>query len=222
MERTCASCSPINNSARQFVAWEKQGRQRVLKHSRGEGSCLTGKNTSQYQATPNNGGQLALDMEYIQYQTKMDKRYNRNRKVHMIVAVIDGMGGGIGAQIVTQLRQELPLEVEILALGTNAIATDRMMKARANRGASGENAIHVSIDKADFILAPIGVVIPNSMMGEVTSVIAESIAGAPGRKLLLPINQPHFEIVGIEWKALTKQISAAIEIIRQALEMDGD
>ena len=136
----------------------------------------------------------------------------------MIVAVIDGMGGGIGAQIVTQLRQELPLDVEILALGTNAVATDRMMKARASRGASGENAIRVSIGQADFILAPIAVVVPNSLMGEVTPAIAEAIAGAPGRKLLLPINQPHFQIVGIEWKALTKQISAAIQVIRQVLE----
>jgi hypothetical protein len=139
----------------------------------------------------------------------------------MIIAVIDGMGGGIGAQIVTQLRQELPLEVEILALGTNAIATEKMMRARANRGASGENAIRVSIGQADFILAPIGAVVPNSLMGEVTPAIAEAIAGAPGRKLLLPINQPHFEIVGIEWKALTKQISAAIEVIRQTLEAKG-
>ena len=136
----------------------------------------------------------------------------------MIIAVIDGMGGGIGAQIVTQLRQELPLDVEILALGTNAVATDRMMKARASRGASGENAIRVSIGQADFILAPIAVVVPDSLMGEVTPAIAEAIAGAPGRKLLLPINQPHFQIVGIEWKALTKQISAAIDLIRQALE----
>ena len=139
----------------------------------------------------------------------------------MIVAVIDGMGGGIGAQVVIQLRQELPLDVEILALGTNAVATDRMMKARASRGASGENAIRVSIGQADFILAPIGVVVPNSLMGEVTPAIAEAIAGAPGQKLLLPINQPHFQIVGIEWKALTKQISAAIQVIRQALEDGG-
>ena len=128
------------------------------------------------------------------------------------------MGGGIGAQIVTQLRQELPLEVEILALGTNAIATDKMMRARASRGASGENAIRVSIAQADFVLAPIGAVVPNSMMGEITPTIATAVASAPGRKLLLPINQPHFEIVGIDWKALTKQISAAIQIIRDAVE----
>jgi len=136
----------------------------------------------------------------------------------MIVCVIDGMGGGIGEQIVTQLRQELPPEVEVMALGTNAIATQKMMQARANRGASGENAICISIHRADFILAPIGVVVPNSMMGEITPTIAVAVAGARGRKLLLPINQPHFEIIGIEWKALTKQISAAIEIISQALE----
>jgi len=139
----------------------------------------------------------------------------------MIVAVIDGMGGGIGAQIVTQLRQELPLEVEIVALGTNAIATDKMMRARANRGATGENAFRVSINQADFILAPIGVVVPNSLMGEVTPGIATVVAGARGRKLLLPINQPLFEIVGIDWKALTKQILAAIDIIRQAMKTES-
>jgi hypothetical protein len=135
----------------------------------------------------------------------------------MIIAVVDGMGGGIGAQIVTQLRQELPLEVEILALGTNAVATQKMMKAKANRGASGENAIKVSINQADFILAPIGVVVANSMMGEITPGIATAVANARGHKLLIPINQAHFEIVGIEWKALTKQISQAIEMIRERI-----
>jgi len=131
------------------------------------------------------------------------------------IAVVDGMGGGIGTQIVTQIRKELPLDIEIIALGTNASATDRMMRAKANRGASGENAIRVSIDMADFIIAPIGVVVPHSMMGEITPSIAEAMATAQGYKLFLPINQPHFEIVGIEWKALTKQISQAIDTIRQ-------
>ena len=131
------------------------------------------------------------------------------------IAVVDGMGGGIGTQIVTQIRKELPLDIEIIALGTNAIATDKMMRAKASRGASGENAIRVSIDMADFIIAPIGVVVPHSMMGEITPPIAEAVATARGHKLFLPINQPHFEIVGIEWKALTKQISLAIDTIRQ-------
>jgi Domain of unknown function (DUF3842) len=135
----------------------------------------------------------------------------------MTIAVIDGMGGGIGAQIVTQLRQELSLEVEIIALGTNAIATDKMIKASASRGASGENAIRVSVNLADWIVAPIGVIVPNSMLGEITPAIAEAVAGARGRKLLLPVNQPHFEIIGIEVKPLARQIGLAVDIIRQSL-----
>ncbi len=135
-----------------------------------------------------------------------------------VIAVIDGMGGGIGAQIVTQLRQGLPPNVEILALGANAVATQRMMQARATRGASGENAIRVSIAEADFIVAPIGVVIPNSMMGEITVEIAVTVSGARGRKLLLPITQPHFELIGIEPQVLTAQIHTAVEIILQALQ----
>lgn len=141
-----------------------------------------------------------------------------DRPAPLVVAVVDGMGGGIGEQIVTQLRQELPLDLEILALGANALATQRMMQARANRGASGENAIRVSINLADFILAPIGVVVPNAMMGEITTGIAEAVAGARGHKLLLPITHPHFEIVGVERRPLTKQISAAIDVIRQAMQ----
>jgi hypothetical protein len=133
----------------------------------------------------------------------------------IVIAVIDGMGGGIGVQIITQLRQELP-EVEILALGANAVATDRMMQAKATRGASGENAIRVSVNLADFIVAPIGVIVPNSMFGEITPAIAEAVAGARARKLLLPVNQPHFEIIGIENKPLAKQISAAIALIKEA------
>ena len=134
-----------------------------------------------------------------------------------VIAVVDGMGGGIGAQIVAQLRQGLPPEIEILALGTNAVATQKMMQAHASRGASGENAIRVSIGEADFILGPIGVVVPNSMMGEITPAIAEAIANARGRKLFIFVNQPHFEVVGVEWKPLTQQISEAVEIIRQTL-----
>jgi len=136
----------------------------------------------------------------------------------MIIAVIDGMGGGIGAQIVTQLRAALPAEVEIWALGSNAVATQKMMQARANRGATGENAIRVSANRADFILAPIGALIPNAMMGEITPAIAEAIANAPGRKLLIPINQPHFEIVGVQWKPLAQHIDEAIEKLRQLLK----
>ena len=133
----------------------------------------------------------------------------------MIIAVIDGLGGGIGAEVVSRLRQELPLEVEIVALGTNAIATDKMMKAKANRGATGENAIRISVREADFIIAPLSILIPHSLMGEVTPGIAEAVAPAPGHKLILPIVQPGLEILGLEWKPLSKQIGEAIQIIKR-------
>jgi hypothetical protein len=131
----------------------------------------------------------------------------------MIVAVIDGMGGGIGAQIISQLRETLGTDAEVWALGTNAIATQRMMQAGANRGASGENAIRVSARKADVILAPIGAIVPDAMMGEITPAIAEAVATAPGRKLLIPINQSHFEIVGVEWKPLAQHIQEAVQAV---------
>ena len=81
----------------------------------------------------------------------------------MIIAVIDGMGGGIGAQIISSLREELPTYIEIYALGTNSIATSAMMKSHANKGATGENAIVVSSKKANIIVAPIAVTMPNTM-----------------------------------------------------------
>ncbi|MCD6290566.1 MAG: DUF3842 family protein [Anaerolineae bacterium] len=135
----------------------------------------------------------------------------------MIVAVVDGMGGGIGAQIVAQLRQRLPRDVEILALGTNAIATDRMIQAGANRGASGPNAIRVSINLADVIVGPIGVVVPNAMLGEITPDIAEAVACARGAKFLLPISKAHFYVIGVERQPLARLIETAAEHVQQTL-----
>ena len=131
----------------------------------------------------------------------------------MIIAVVDGMGGGLGEEIVSQIRKTMGNAIEIIALGTNAIATDRMMRAKASRGASGENAIRVSINQADFIIGPIGIVLANSMMGEITTSIAEAVLGARGRKLLIPISQNHIEIMGLEDKSLNELIGKAISIL---------
>lgn len=89
-------------------------------------------------------------------------------------------------------------DVRILALGANAVATQRMVDAGADRGASGENAIRVSVGCADYIIGPIGIALPNAMMGEITPGIAEAVLGARGKKLLLPLSQPHVVIVGME------------------------
>lgn len=133
----------------------------------------------------------------------------------MIIAVVDGMGGGIGSQVVSALREELPTYVEIYALGTNSIATSSMMKAHANKGATGENAIIVSSKKANVIVSPISITMPNAMMGEVTSRISEAICDSEAFKILLPIMPENFEIVGIEGKPLSLLIKDTIKIIKR-------
>ncbi|MBQ3423543.1 MAG: DUF3842 family protein [Romboutsia sp.] len=133
----------------------------------------------------------------------------------MIIAVIDGMGGGIGAQVVESLREEFPSYIDIYALGTNAIATSAMMKSHANKGATGENAIVVSSKKANIIIAPISVIIPNSMMGEVTSRISEAISDSEALKILLPMMPENIELVGLENKPLALLIKDSIKLIKK-------
>lgn len=133
----------------------------------------------------------------------------------MIIAVIDGMGGGIGAQVVSALRDELPSYIEIYALGTNSIATSSMMKAHANKGATGENAIIVSTKKASIVVAPVSAVIPNAMMGEVTARISEVISDSEALKILLPIMPEDVEMVGLEGKPLSLLIKDAVKVIKK-------
>ncbi|MCL1818938.1 MAG: DUF3842 family protein [Spirochaetaceae bacterium] len=135
----------------------------------------------------------------------------------MRIAVIDGMGGGIGAQIVSQLRQEIRAAAEIIALGTNATATDRMVRAGADRGASGENAIRVSVQSADIIVGPLGIVIPDAMMGELTSVMAQAIFSSKAEKFLIPLAQQHFTIVGCEPQPIASLIGELVRTLRDRL-----
>ena len=113
------------------------------------------------------------------------------------ICVIDGQGGGIGAAIIKRLKEVYQEEHEVVALGTNAVATAQMMKARANRGASGENAIVRTVATADVVLGPLSIVLANSMMGELTPRMAEAIASSPALKLLLPLTQERVEIAGL-------------------------
>ena len=127
------------------------------------------------------------------------------------ICIIDGQGGGIGSAIIKKLREVFEETVEIIGLGTNAIATAQMLKARANRGASGENAIVRSVLQADLIVAPIGIVMTHAMMGEVTPRIAEAVASSPARKLLIPLTQENVEIVGLPRTPLPPLIETLIE-----------
>lgn len=127
------------------------------------------------------------------------------------ICVIDGQGGGIGATIIKRLRALFEEEVEIIALGTNAIATAQMLKARANRGASGENAIVRTVPRMDVIIGPVGIVMANAMMGEVSARIAEAVASSDAPKLLVPLSQENVVIVGASAQPLPHLLDILIE-----------
>jgi NAD(P)-dependent dehydrogenase (short-subunit alcohol dehydrogenase family) len=127
------------------------------------------------------------------------------------IGVIDGQGGGIGSAIIRKLKERVGERVEIIALGTNAIATAQMLKAHANRGASGENAIVQTVAKLDVIIGPIGIVLANAMMGEVTPAIAAAVAACPAKKLLLPLTQENIEIIGVAATPLPQLVDELLQ-----------
>jgi hypothetical protein len=133
------------------------------------------------------------------------------------IAVIDGQGGGIGSTIVKRLREVFAEEVEIIALGTNAMATGAMLKAGANKGASGENAIVQTVKRVDVIIGTIGAVLANSMMGELTPKMAEAIASSPATKCLLPLKIPEVQIIGAPKEPLPHLIDQLIKRIQEII-----
>jgi len=133
------------------------------------------------------------------------------------IAVVDGQGGGIGSAIIKRLRENLSEEVEIIGLGTNAMATGAMLKGGANKGASGENAIVQTVKTVDIIVGSTGIVLANSMMGELTSKMAEAIASASATKCLLPLKTPDVEIIGAPKEPLPHLIDQLVKRIREML-----
>ncbi len=112
------------------------------------------------------------------------------------IAVVDGQGGGIGTTIIKKIKEVYGEHTEVWALGTNAIATAQMMKAGANRGATGENAICHSAAQVDVIIGPIAVLLANAMMGEMTPSMVRAIGESKATKLLLPLTLEPIAIVG--------------------------
>lgn len=105
----------------------------------------------------------------------------------------------------------------LTALGTNSTATERMVKAGAQRGATGENAIKVTAPTGDFIVGPVGIIIMNSMMGEISAPMAEAILSAPGERVLIPLQNDHFYIAGLGKEPLGKLIDDAVDYIRKKI-----
>lgn len=138
----------------------------------------------------------------------------------MRIAVVDGQGGGMGKVMVEKLRAEFGEEIEIIVLGTNALAAALMLKAGANEGASGENAIVFCSDKVDVIMGPIGIIAANSMLGELTPLMAKAIAESPARKILIPINRCNIQIAGVRSEPLPHQVDNAIELMKDIIRGD--
>ena len=132
----------------------------------------------------------------------------------MKIAVVDGQGGGIGSLIVKRLRDEFGDSIDILALGTNAAATTAMMKSRANKGATGENAIVLNVSRVEMIIGPLSVVLPNAMLGELTPKMAEAIVASGAKKFLLPLNQEGISVAGIEKEPLPHMVDKLVETVR--------
>ena len=133
----------------------------------------------------------------------------------MNVLVVDAQGGGIGRQLVAAIKKELP-GVEVIATGTNSAATSAMLKAGADQASTGENAIRVCADRADVIIGPIGIVIADSLYGEITPAMACAIGQSRAKRILLPMNHCDNIIVGV---GDISTASLVAETLRQLKDM---
>ncbi|WP_347488946.1 DUF3842 family protein [Desulfoscipio sp. XC116] len=134
------------------------------------------------------------------------------------IAVVDGQGGGIGAQIVEKLAMALPSsKVEIIALGTNALAASRMLKGGANEAASGENAIIFNARQVDLFAGTIGMIMPFGFSGEMTTAAAEAVALSSAPKYILHLNRVGVELIGSLSEPLPHLVDMLVDKVREYL-----
>ena len=130
------------------------------------------------------------------------------------VLIIDGQGGRMGAQLVEGLKNAVPAAC-ITAVGTNAIATSARVKAGASQAATGENAVVVNSRRADVIAGPLGIVMADSLLGEVTPAMAAAVAQSEAFKVLLPVNRCNHVVVGVQDLTMGQLIAQAVQRISQ-------
>ena len=135
----------------------------------------------------------------------------------MNILIIDGQGGQLGAQLVKEISARYS-EVCITAVGTNATATAAMMKAGAKQAATGENPVVVACRKADVIMGPIGIVIADSMYGEITPKMAVAVGQADATRILIPMNRCENVVVGVEEVTMTAMVEGALKKLEQLLK----
>lgn len=136
----------------------------------------------------------------------------------MIIAVIDGQGGGIGKALVDRIKKDKELKgYTVYALGTNSLATGQMLKAGADEGATGENAIIHNMSHVDIILGPVGIINANSMMGELTPNMAVAIGSSHALKILLPFNKCHIKVVSVDPMPMGTHVENAVNELKSVL-----
>lgn len=134
----------------------------------------------------------------------------------MNILVIDAQGGGLGRQIISALRKS-NLTADIIAVGTNSVATTAMLKAGASKAATGENPIIVNAKKADIIIGPAGIVIANALLGEITPKMAKAIGTSSATRILIPFNDCDNIFVGVEMTNLSSLINQAIDKVNELI-----
>lgn len=132
----------------------------------------------------------------------------------MKLLIIDAQGGGMGKQLVSAIKKEFPL-AEITAVGTNSLATSNMLKAGADHAATGENAVVVGCRRAEVIIGPVGIVIADSMYGEITPRMAEAVGQSEAKKFLLPMSHCNNTIVGVGNTSIGFLMASVIEELIQ-------
>jgi len=127
----------------------------------------------------------------------------------MTIIVLDGQGGGIGRALVAAIAAMLPQDAELLCVGTNAMATAAMLKAGAQRGATGENAVRWAAEHADVLVAPIALVLKDSMMGEVTGDMAACVGASRAVKVLVPTQRCGTQVAGVNAMSMQQLVEDA-------------
>ena len=130
----------------------------------------------------------------------------------MKVLIIDGQGGGLGRQLVAAVK-EYDRSIEVLAVGTNSAATNAMLKAGADQAATGENSVAVASKKADVIMGPVGIVIADSMLGEITPRMAVAVGQSSAKRILIPVNLCDNVVVGVSDASMGKNVQNAVEAL---------
>ena len=136
------------------------------------------------------------------------------------IVIIDGQGGRLGKLLVEAVRVRLP-QVKILVIGTNGVATSTMQKAGADQAATGENPVVRGVQDADAVLGPMGIVVSDAILGEVTPRMAQAVGGCRARKFLVPMNSCGVWVAGTQEMGLASYVKLAVEEAARYLE-EGD